>query len=297
LRGWFGRTVLHVRAARPFSFPLSVLPVWIAAAVAPRAVRWHVPSLVACTWAVLLLHAAGNLLNDYFDWHSGVDRADGDMPGRPGRVLTRGLLAPADALGSARACVAAGIGPAAYLAVRAGPLVVPFVALGVLGLYAYTGPPIHLKYRALGEPLVFVVFGPLLMGGAVLACGGALTPAPLLLSVPVGMVTTAVLAGNNLRDRCEDLAGGVKTLAHVIGPRWQRRLFVALVLGAPVLAALLGTVCLRRPATAAVVLTALAARGPIRAAYSSPVAPDVDARTARYGALVMLALLCALVLG
>ena len=83
---------------RAFSFPLSVLPVLVATAAVRPPAEWHYGILAASAFAVLLLHAAGNLLNDYFDFRSDVDRTlDGDE-GRPGRLLVRDEMMPKEVL-------------------------------------------------------------------------------------------------------------------------------------------------------------------------------------------------------
>ncbi len=74
--GWLST---RLRALRAFSFPVSVLPMFVAtAAVYPHS-QWSWDVLAASVLGVMLLHAMGNLLNDYFDFSAGVDRKlDGD---------------------------------------------------------------------------------------------------------------------------------------------------------------------------------------------------------------------------
>ncbi|MDP6381344.1 MAG: UbiA family prenyltransferase, partial [Phycisphaerae bacterium] len=77
----------------------------VATAAAIPAAQWHWEVLVASVLGVVLLHAAGNLLNDYFDFRSGVDRKVEGDEGRPGRVLVRGELAPKEVLLEAIVCL------------------------------------------------------------------------------------------------------------------------------------------------------------------------------------------------
>ena len=92
---WLGK---RLRALRAFSLPVSVLPVLVATAAVRPPAQWDWPILFASMLGVALLHCAGNLLNDYFDFRSGVDRKVEGDEGRPGRLLVRGQLRPKDIL-------------------------------------------------------------------------------------------------------------------------------------------------------------------------------------------------------
>ncbi|MBS3735521.1 MAG: UbiA family prenyltransferase, partial [Phycisphaerae bacterium] len=105
----------YVRALRAFSFPLSAGPVLAAAAIVAPPADWRADVLIASLAGVVLLHAAGNLLNDYFDFRHGTDaRRTGDA-GRPGRLLVTGRLRPREVLAEAVACLVAAGGAAAWL--------------------------------------------------------------------------------------------------------------------------------------------------------------------------------------
>src|SRR5438552_2786923 len=79
----------------------------------------------------------------------------------------------------------------------------PIVLLGLVGFiggYFYTAPPFQYKYRALGLPLVFVLMGPVMVGGAYYAVTGTFDANLLVVSLPVGLLVTAILHGNEWRD-------------------------------------------------------------------------------------------------
>jgi 1,4-dihydroxy-2-naphthoate octaprenyltransferase len=281
-----------LRATRAFSFPVSVLPVLVAvgAVLPPGQWRWDV--LIASATGVGLLHAAGNVLNDLFDLRSGVDHLIED-PGRTGRMLVRGEVTPRELWGIAIVCGLAGLAAGGYVAWVRGPVVLAFAAVAALGAWAYTGPPLKLKYRAMGEGVIFLVFGPAIMLGAAYAQTGQWEGRAAVLSVPIGMVTTAVLVGNNLRDRREDRAAGIRTLAHLAGGEVSRWLYVSLTFGAVILLAVLaGVGVLPWPLLAAPLLLILLA-GPLAGVWRRRRIPDVDARTARFAAAVGLAVLAA----
>ncbi len=295
MAGLAAKLKLWVLATRPFSFPCSMVPVVIAtAAVAPvRAWRWD--AFAACILAVLSLHVAANLLNDYFDFTSGVDTRLDEEGDRPGRMLVAGAFTPRGfARGAALALGVAALA-CAYLTWRAGPLVPAFYVLAVAGLYYYTAPPLKLKARGLGEVMMVIWFGPALVAGVAYVQVGAFPLPLMLMGVPIGFLTTAILVANNLRDLEEDAAGGVRTLAHRIGPRAAAWLYVFLVVGAPGGITLVGLAC-GRPLLALTMLSLLTVIGPVRAVLAGRRLPDIDARTARLplsvGAIATAVLVC-----
>jgi 1,4-dihydroxy-2-naphthoate polyprenyltransferase len=282
---------VRIRSLRAFSLPLSVAPVLLAAAAGAPASRWRWDVLVISMLGVAALHLTGNLLNDLFDFRSGVDRrVEGDA-GRPGRVLVHGLMKPADVAAQAAAAAATALAAAAYILWRCGWAPVGFAAAGAIILYAYTGPPLALKYRGLGEWAVFLAFGPLLMLGAAWAqVGGFCLPA-LLLSLPVGCATTAVLVGNNLRDRQEDAQAGIRTLGHSAAGRVAQVVYVALVLVGGFFPAALALGHLGPPWLLISPLSLLVALRPLWAVLSQQRVPDIDAQTARFATVLCVLLL------
>ena len=277
----------RMRAIRAFSFPLSALPVLVAAAVVQPFPEWRWKVLIASVLGVLLLHSAGNLLNDYFDFRSGVDRRFKDDDGRPGRLLVRGELTLRDVLIEAGVCLVLCVPVSAYLVWQCGPGLLWFGAAALLGLYVYTGPPFALKYHMLGEALIFAVFGPVLTVGAGYAQTGRIEWPLLLLSVPIGMATTAVVLGNNIRDMDEDRSAGVRTLAH----RLRKGSWVAYYAG--ILLPPLATVGLVaagvvRWGAAACLFALVPAVFLIRRTIRAHRMPDIDARTAQYATVFLL---------
>ena len=275
------------RALRAFSLPVSVLPVLVAAAAALPVSQWRWGVLAASVAGAALLHLAGNLLNDYFDFRSGVDRKVAGDEGRPGRLLVRAELRPSDVLIEAGACLAALVPVLVWLVWQCGPGLLAFGAAALLAAWCYTGPPLRLKYHALGEPVIFLTFGPLLMAGAAYAQTGRLDGAVLLLAIPVGFATTAVLVGNNLRDEQEDRQAGIRTISHFAGARPARLLYVGLVTASALGVAGAGAIGLGpRILVAAPALLVMHHRA-IVAVWRHQRLPDIDARTARFAASLL----------
>jgi 1,4-dihydroxy-2-naphthoate polyprenyltransferase len=279
------------RAARGFSLPVSVLPVGVVTAAVLPVSAWRWDVLVACALGVGLLHVAANMLNDYFDFRSGVDRHLEGNETRPGLVLVRGGLAPRDILWEAAACLVLGAATAAYVVWRSGPEVLGFAGPALVALYVYTGPPLALKYRALGEPVIFIVFGPLLLLGAAWAQVQRFDLTALLLSVPVGLATTAVLVGNNFRDRREDAEAGIRTIGHLAGGRVVRITYVACVAGAAAGLAAMVAAGAGPLGLALAPVTLLLLIEPLKGVARNERLPDIDARTARWEAVLLVLVL------
>lgn len=281
----------RLKALRAFSFPASVLPVFVAVAAVRPPGQWQWDVLLCSALGVALLHAAGNLLNDYFDFRSGVDRKIEGDEGRPGRLLVHGELAVRDVLAEVAFCLLLVLPIGAYLLWRCGFGLLWFATIAGVGLYFYTGPPLKLKYRALGEPLIFLVFGPALMLGAAYAQTGAFETTALLLSIPVGLATTAILTANNLRDHDEDRTGGIVTLAQVLGVRALSWLYVLLVIGS-----VLGLLALGIAKVGPIWLIFAPALllflvKPLSCVWRRQRLADIDARTARFETILLIFLL------
>ena len=287
----------RVSALRAFSFPVSVLPVLVATAAVRPFAEWHWGALIGSVVGVVLLHAAGNLLNDYFDFRSGVDRRETGDEGRPGRLLVRSEMAPTEVLVEALVCLLLAAPVIVYLMHRCGPGLLWFGGAAVFAVYAYTGPPFQFKYRALGELLIFLVFGPLLMLGAAYAQTRRFEWPVLLFAVPVGFVTTAILVGNNLRDHQEDRAAGVVTLAHIAGERVARLFYVTLVAASMLCLSTLGVVGVAPRVLAFSPLLLLLLLDPLVNVWRGKRIPDIDMRTARFETALLLFMLAVLTIG
>jgi 1,4-dihydroxy-2-naphthoate polyprenyltransferase len=285
-----------IASLRLFALPISLLSVpMVTAAVLPPP-RWRWDILILSTAGVACLHLVGNLLNDYFDHKFSVDRHNPEDDGtRPGRVLVRGDLRPADVLIEALVCSAAAGLIALYLVWECGASLVWFGLIGIAGLYAYTGPPFKLKNNALGELTMFVVFGPALGLGAAFAQTGRLELMALWVSLVPGLATAATLAGNNFRDRDEDARAGIRTIAQFRHGTAARVVYVVLAIGAALVPFVLAALRLAPPALLGAPLLLLLLARPFRNMASGKRQPDIDVETVRFEAALLVAMLIAFV--
>jgi 1,4-dihydroxy-2-naphthoate octaprenyltransferase len=103
----------------------------------------------------------------------------------------------------------------------------PVAAFALLGLFIsvfYVAPPVKLKHRGLGEPGVFIVWGPLMIGGAYYVTTGVLEPWVLVASLPYAILVTCVLMGKHIDKFEADSEKGIRTLPVILGK--ERALFL-----------------------------------------------------------------------
>jgi 1,4-dihydroxy-2-naphthoate octaprenyltransferase len=214
---------------RPFSFTASLLPVSVGGAIAFSQGRMQWPLFVAALIAALCLHIGTNVTNEIYDVRHGIDSITSprmSMAILKGRISERGAFI----IAWSAFLIAALLG--IYLAVNRGWPIVALGLLGFIGGYFYTAPPFQYKYRALGLPLVFMLMGPLMVVGSYYAVTGGFDWNLLVVSIPVGLLVTAILHGNEWRDVAEDTRHGFTTLSAQLGREWAHWLYVMLVLGA-----------------------------------------------------------------
>lgn len=226
------------QAVQPHSFLASLVPVALGAVIAwtgPDSLDLHAVALFAMTvGGVLAIHAATNMHNDYVDFRRGVDDLPPELvtPFTGGsRVLPDGLTPPA-----AHRRVFVGLYGAGILVGVGLALLVPngwvILALGwVAGplTILYTQPPVSLQYRGLGEGLVGVIFGPVLVFGAFYVQAATLAWEPVIASVPLGLLVAAFLLINEIPERETDPRGGKRTLPARMDMERSVGLFAALV--------------------------------------------------------------------
>lgn len=223
------RASLYVQAIRPFAFPASIVPAVLGGvlAIGDESARWALLPLVLA--GAVLMHTGTNLVSEYFDLRKGVDRTE-TYGGS--RVLVAGLLPPRNVLIAGLAAFAGAMVIAAVLTAFCGVGVLWLALAGLVGGFFYTGWPIGYKYVALGDVLVFILMGPLIVLGSHFVLTGRLTWTAVLASLPVGCLVAAILSGNNLRDIGHDREAGIRTLENLLGLTGAKAVYCTLVAGA-----------------------------------------------------------------
>ncbi len=201
------------------------------------------PWLVLTLFSAAFLHIGTNTLNDYFDHRSGSDAAnEGYITPFTGgsRTIQSGLISARGMLTVSVVSFMLGGLIAVPLLFRAG---VPVLYLGAVGIASgvfYTAPPLRLAGRkGLGELLIGLNLGPLMVAGSTLIQTGTLEWQALLAGIPPGLLVTAIIYMNEFPDYAGDKAVGKKTLIVFLGPERARIGYVLIITAAFVSIALL----------------------------------------------------------
>jgi 1,4-dihydroxy-2-naphthoate octaprenyltransferase len=282
-------------ATRPWSFTMTAISVGVGGAVAALDGAFDVWLFLLTLVGAVCVHGATNLINDYFDYKSGVDR-----PGAPTTLyrphpLVQGLISPRAVLwvSAGLYAIAAIIGLALIALKGAGLLW--FILVGAIASFFYTAGPIKYKYLALGELSVFLMWGPVIVGGTYFVQRGSLSLDAVLISVPFGLLVALVLLANNLRDIDYDRSAGIATLGTLLGQQKTRVLYQGLILLAYLAIALLIALKILSPWGVLVFFSAPVAFRLIRT-LQREIPNDADARTAQLDTLFGVWLIVGLIL-
>lgn len=235
---------LHVwwDGVRPPYLLLPLLPVcvgsvfaWLQTVTAKKPLgHFHTSHFIGILLAIILIQIGANLVNDYYDYLRGVDTSNALGPGG---LIQQGLSKPTNVLFLGLASLALGALIGIIVASAGGPLVYLLGVIGLLCAYFYSATSRSLSALTLGELVGFVLFGPLITLGAylVMAQTGHIDRTILSYSIPLGLLATAVIHANNMRDIEGDAHAKRRTLASILGISWSRWLYIGLLLAAYVL--------------------------------------------------------------
>jgi 1,4-dihydroxy-2-naphthoate polyprenyltransferase len=232
-----GTVRIWVMAARVRTLPASVAPVLVGTSLALGAGTFHALAFVAALPGAVFIPVGTNLSNDYSDARRGADTEDRLGPVR---VTAGGLVPPGQVLMATYVTFGLAIACGAYLVAVAGPELLAVGAASILAGVLYTGGPRPYGYEGLGELFVFLFFGVVAVAGSYFVQVQELPWQAFVCAVPVGLLASAILVVNNVRDLETDRRAGKHTLAVRLGRQGARRLYAGLVVAA--YACLLGTV-------------------------------------------------------
>jgi 1,4-dihydroxy-2-naphthoate octaprenyltransferase len=220
---------IWLMAARPKTLPVGLAPVFVGTALAGTADVFHPLRFVAALLGALFIQVGANLSNDYSDARRGADTEDRLGPVR---VTAGGLVPPRQVLIATYVTFALAILCGVYLIAVAGWELLLVGAASIVAGVLYTGGPRPYGYEGLGELFVFLFFGIVAVAGSYFVQTEELVWEAFALAVPVGLLASAVLVVNNVRDLETDRRAGKRTLAVRLGREHARMLFAAMVYGA-----------------------------------------------------------------
>lgn len=213
-------------AARPKTLPAAAAPVLVGSAVAFYTHSFALGPALAALAGALLLQIGANFANDVFDFQHGADTA---QRSGPLRVTQAGLLSPTQVKVGAGVVFFLAALAGIYLAFVAGWPVIVMGLASILAAVAYTGGPYPLGYNGLGEVFVFIFFGLVAVMGTYYVQAREVTMEAFAAAIPMGLLSSAILTVNNLRDIDTDRASGKRTLAARFGEAWARQEYITLI--------------------------------------------------------------------
>ena len=208
-------------ATRPWSFPASAMPVlatfaymtWVCSLYG-MSIDWV--SGVLAIVGIVFFHASGNMLSDVRDYKKGVDAGLNHMP------LVNGSFRPKEYVTFSTVLFVLGCIIGFYIMSRCGW---PLLYAAVYGAF-FTLTYATFKYFALGDVVIFLSYAVIPILGTTYATISEYYYPALVLALPIGLITVAILHVNNTRDIESDRAAGIRTLAMLLGKRASINLYV-----------------------------------------------------------------------
>jgi 1,4-dihydroxy-2-naphthoate octaprenyltransferase len=204
---WF---LTWFKAARAPFLVVSLIPCLMGGAIAYSHGYFDWLTFILVTIGIVSAHSAGDFIDDYFDFQTGnlgnKEQQFHDSPLIHGKVtLKQVLFATLLFLG-----IALGIG--VYLLIKIGTPVLVMALIGTFIVLFYTSPPLKLNYRGLGETMLFIAFGPLIVVGVYYVLSGQFSLEALLVSLPVGIFTMNIGLVSNTFDYSDDVKSGKRCI-------------------------------------------------------------------------------------
>ena len=240
-------------AGRPTTLWAAVSPVLVGSALAHRDGVFAWERSLAVMAAALLIQIGVNFANDLSDAHRG---ADDERRVGPPRAVADGLVSPAEMKRAIAVVFGLAVAIGVYLISVAGPVILVIGIVSIVAALGYTGGPLPYGYRALGEAFVFVFFGLVATVGTRFVYDRTAPLDAWVGGVVMGLLATAILVANNLRDIDTDATTGKHTLAVRLG-RGRTRTLYTVAVGAPFLVVPVAAVAGWIPPWSALVVPAL----------------------------------------
>lgn len=179
---------------------------------------FNVLNAILAVVGIVVFHAAGNVLSDYFDYKTGVDNAEASAVPN----LVEHMFEPREYLVFSLILFAVGCAIGFTLVLLTGPTLLIIGGVGVLLTLLYS----WLKYHALGDLDIFINFSILPILGTSFVVTGSVQWEALVLALPIGLITVSVLHINNTGDIASDRAAGIQTFAMLLGEKSSVKLYI-----------------------------------------------------------------------
>lgn len=202
------------KLTRPHTLTASFAPVFLGTMIALYEANIDWLLFIAMLLACLLIQAATNMFNEYYDFVRGLDSEK--SVGIGGAIVRNGVK-PKTVMQLALLLyvIAAILG--IYICYESSWLLLIVGAISMAVGYFYTGGPYPISSTPFGELFSGLFMGMLIVLIAVYIQVGSVPLFAVLLSVPSALLVAAIMLSNNIRDLVEDTIGGRKTMAILVG--------------------------------------------------------------------------------
>ncbi|MDP7621412.1 MAG: 1,4-dihydroxy-2-naphthoate polyprenyltransferase [SAR324 cluster bacterium] len=214
-------------AARLKTLPAAISPVILGCALAYHDGFFYFFIFAMTLLAAVLIQVGANFANDVFDFEKGSDREDRLGPTR---ATQSGLISAEKMKKAMWQTFTLAICVGFYLAFKGGWPIVWIGLASIAAGIAYTGGPYPLGYHGFGDVFVFIFFGLLAVPGTYYLQSGTVNEMSLWMGAIMGMLSTAILVVNNLRDADMDKLSGKRTLAVQFGKQFSKIQYSILIL-------------------------------------------------------------------
>ncbi|MER2134539.1 MAG: 1,4-dihydroxy-2-naphthoate polyprenyltransferase [Arthrobacter sp.] len=212
--------------ARPRTLPMAVAPVIIGSAAAFDLGSFRWINAVLAAVVAILLQVGVNYANDYSD---GVRGTDDNRVG-PLRLTGSGAAAAKHVKYAAFLCFGLAMAAGLALVILSQAWFLLLVGVGcIAAAWGYTGGRNPYGYLGLGDVFVFVFFGLVATLGTTYTQAGQVNAAAWIGAVSTGLIATALLMANNVRDIPTDRESGKRTLAVRLGDDAARISYVMML--------------------------------------------------------------------
>ena len=216
-------------AARSVILVISAQAAIVAAMLALAERQFSLLHFVLVLVGFVAAHMISNLSNDYFGFKRGHDTPDSPRMRYTVHPLASGVLDTRTLVSGLVILGLIGLAITAYFIVERGWLAVAFAAAGITLLLLYDAAPIPLKSIGLGEFAVFLVWGPLMIGGGYAMITGHVSVDVFYAAIPYGLGVMSILTGKHIDQMNFDSGKGHRTLPVLLGDRAARALNSATV--------------------------------------------------------------------
>ena len=209
--------------------PMTLIAGAIAGLLAARHPGFDAMLFGLAALGMVVAHAANNMINDLFDLDAGLDTEQYPRSLYAPHPISSGLVTRRQLL---TAILLANVLDASVMLLLFFERGWPVVAFALAGLFIsvfYVAPPLRLKAHGLGEPGVFLVWGPLMVGGTYYAAVGDIDANIFLASLPYAVLVTTVLMGKHIDKEMWDAQAGVRTIPVILGQARARKFTSAMM--------------------------------------------------------------------